>query len=178
MSRQRTNATKCINQRVFWGKAECFSERLTESLRDTGHLSVVQQISQWTYSLSLDCRYLLPLLCPAQTQGRARKVSQGVVSQQCCIDTSEHHLLRKCFLLVRTISLRGGLCIESLLDQYIWYRAVNDLHCCKGASHSKVSVCVTSVQEILMDFMFICLRAFWGGHVRVEWPEFYCSEAD
>lgn len=44
-------------------------------------------------------------------------------------------------------SLRGGLYIETLMHQYLWYPAANDLYWCKRAMHSEFSVCVYDIRS-------------------------------
>lgn len=130
MSWQKTNAADCINQRFFGVEQNFFSEKLMKSLRDTDHSWVVQQFQSGPSAGAVFADVYWHR--SAQSQGRE-------FITRCfewCRDRNEHHLLWMCFLLVRAASLRSGLCIETLIDQYIWYPTTNDLYWCKRAMYS------------------------------------------
>lgn len=125
--------TASIRGSLGWSRI-FFSEKLMKSLRDTDHSWVVRQFQSGPSSGAVfaDVYYQRP----AQNQGSAGNLWQGVLSHPCCRDRNEHHPLQKCFLLVRAACLRNGLCIETLIDQYIRYPTVNDLHWCKRVMYS------------------------------------------
>lgn len=139
--------------RLFFSEGHWVTEKRSRPLL------VVQYLPPWTNSLSCCCGCLLTPLCSAQPHGSAGNLPQGAVGQQCYTGCNEHHLLWKCLLLMRAVSLGSGLCAESLPDQYIWYPAINDLHWFKRAIHSEAAICVTSVQVILMDFISFLERS-------------------
>lgn len=171
---------------LLWVKQALFSEGHWVTER-SWPLSVMQYLSAWTNSLSCCCGCLLTPLCSGHPHGSVGNLPQSAVGQQCHTVSNKHHLLWKCFLLVRAVSLESGLCAELLPDQYRWYPAMNDLHWFKRSnafrSCSMCDICsgdpnglyqlfgevmyVFSAPEELQNNMLIYFRSTWGCRTKL-----------